>query len=90
MSAPLFEGLERGPSVARDLAACGRRVVACGQYARLFSSEFAAVTAGVLMDEPEASVGGLVRWLDDPDAGPPDGTRTTSEFIPFPKPMSRS
>lgn len=89
VSAPLFEGLERGVAVARDLSARGRRVVACGQYARLFSDEFAAVTDGVLMDEPEASVDGLVRWLAEPDAGPPDGTKTASEFIPFPKPMSR-
>src|SRR6185503_623023 len=49
VSAPLFEGLERGLSLARDLKQRGRRVIACGQYARIFSARFAEVCDGVLM-----------------------------------------
>ena len=61
ISTPLFEGLERGLALARDLKERGRRVVACGQYARLFASDFADVCDGVLMDEPETTAEGLAQ-----------------------------
>jgi radical SAM superfamily enzyme YgiQ (UPF0313 family) len=89
VSTPLFEGLERGLSLAKDFTASGKRVVACGQYARLFASEFATVCEGVIMEEPETAVEGLVRRLEDPEVALPDGIRTSSTFVPLPKPITR-
>lgn len=90
ISAPLFEGLERGLALADRLAAPGRTVIACGQYARIFSSAFAAACDGVLMDEAESVVGELARWLRQPGTTAPEGVLTARGLRPLSRPVLRT
>lgn len=62
VSVQQFEGLDRGLDLVARLraAGCARHVVAFGQYAQLNAPAFLADVDGVVMDEPERVVPGLV------------------------------
>lgn len=63
ISIPSFEGIEPGAQLAVRFKAAGvLRVLAFGQYAWLNAAALAAVTDGVLADEPEGMTGWLLAY----------------------------
>ncbi len=83
---PLFEGLERGLTLAGTYAPTRAVVLACGQYAKLFPNDFARVCDGVVMEEPEQLVDDLARvFAGSVELAAVPGIKTATSYVGRPR-----